>query len=434
MADSAIALSPSRSQRDLASRVLEGAFVVLLLLVYVGLAPFATRDPHVLATGETLTAGEGDLIRQISYLAVFLVIAASAMEKASWRAIDAVPISLAALLLWCALTALWAQEPDITIRRAGLEVVVVLSVMLSVQGLGPERSLRLLRHVLALVLIVNWLSIPFIHNAIHQPGEVDPGIVGDWRGLYFHKNITGAVCALSAMVFLHYALRYRSWTDWALLVGALGFLVMTRSKSSMALLPLALGLAGIYRLSMRNARDRMIAIVVLLLVVLCGAVVLLANADAVMRVLSDPAEFTGRAAIWQAEIAYIRDHPLLGSGFGSFADTGALSPLHNYVSENWVQVISHGHNGYLQLMMTTGMIGFALAAIALFAVPAIGFWRTGGMDPDLKALLFAFFAFFIFHNLTESDFLESDGASWVAYLMMLAALRTETLAPRRLAP
>ena len=48
--------------------------------------------------------------------------------------------------------------------------------------------------------------------------------------------------------------------------------------------------------------------------------------------LEDPTEFTGRAAIWQAEIAFIRDHPLLGSGFGTFADTGSLSPLHNYVA------------------------------------------------------------------------------------------------------
>ena len=41
----------------------------------------------------------------------------------------------------------------------------------------------------------------------------------------------------------------------------------------------------------------------------------------------------------------------------------------------------------------------------------------------LKSFLFALFVFFSFHNLTESDFLESDGASWVVFLMMLAVLR-----------
>jgi exopolysaccharide production protein ExoQ len=59
----------------------------------------------------------------------------------------------------------------------------------------------------------------------------------------------------------------------------------------------------------------------------------------------------------------------------------------------------------------------------LIVRPAMGFARADRIDPTLKALLFAFFAFFLFHNLTESDFLESDGASWVVYLMMMAALR-----------
>jgi hypothetical protein len=37
--------------------------------------------------------------------------------------------------------------------------------------------------------------------------------------------------------------------------------------------------------------------------------------------------------------------------------------------------------------------------------------------------MFALFVFFVFHNLTESDFLESDGASWVVFLLMMATLR-----------
>jgi O-antigen ligase len=140
-------------------------------------------------------------------------------------------------------------------------------------------------------------------------------------------------------------------------------------------------------------------------------------------VLSDPQEFTGRTAIWQAEVAFIRDHAWLGSGFGSFADTGALSPLHNYVGASWVDAVSHGHNGYLQLIVTIGLIGFAIAMVAIILTPAGAFWRIDGMDRLLKAFLFSLFVFFVFHNLTESDFLESDGASWVVFLMMMAVLR-----------
>jgi O-antigen ligase len=311
----------------------------------------------------------------------------------------------------------------ITIRRVGLEVVVVLSVMLSVNNLGADRSFRILRLILALVLVVNWISIPIIPQAVHLPNETDPSIVGDWRGLYFHKNITGAVCALSAIVFLYNAIRDKSRTDWLLLIATLGFLAMTRSKSSMGLLPLGVGAGAIYYWAWRRGIDRAIVGIGILLLALLAAAVAAVYHQELARIFSDPQGFTGRTVIWQAEIAFIRDHFLLGSGFGSFADTGALSPLHAYVAQNWVDTISHGHNGYLQLMVTTGVVGFALTMICVIVQPATAFWRMDGMDRLLKAFLFSLFVFFVFHNLTESDFLESDGASWVMFLMMLAALR-----------
>jgi O-antigen ligase len=144
--------------------------------------------------------------------------------------------------------------------------------------------------------------------------------------------------------------------------------------------------------------------------------------DSIARTFEDPAEFTGRSAIWQGELAYIRDHPLLGSGFGSFADTGALSPLHNYVGDAWVKNTSHGHNAYLQLLVTIGGVGFALACFAMIVAPLRAFIRLGASHIELCSLLFAIFIFMVLHNFLESDFLEGDNGPWVAYLMMLAML------------
>ena len=146
-----------------------------------------------------------------------------------------------------------------------------------------------------------------------------------------------------------------------------------------------------------------------------------------MRVLEDPTEFTGRAAIWQAEIAFIRDHPFLGSGFGTFADTGSLSPLHNYVAGTWVEAVAHGHSGYLQLLVTIGGVGFVLTVLALVLMPAAQFWRQRGGDLNLRSMLFSIFVFLVLHNLMESDFLEGDAAAWLSFLLMLAFLR----APKR---
>jgi len=404
----------------------EAAYVALLLLVFVGLSPFENRDPAALAIGVP-TSGAGDLARQICYLAVFGVIVTASVQRRGLRGMLAViPISMALLLGWCLLSAVWSGVAGVVFRRAVLEIIIVTSVLLSIDNIGAERGLKLLRYLLIGILIVNWISIPLIPQAVHQAGEADPQLIGNWRGLYFHKNIAGAVCATSAIIFLFSFVETRRRADLLLFVGALGFLYMTKSKSSLAFLPVALVLGAVYRVAWKNELDRSIVMVGAGLLLVLGFTVALLQSDFITNFLQDSSELTGRAAIWQAEANYIAAHPLLGSGFGSFADTGAQSPLAGYFGSNtsaWVQNVAHGHNGYLQLLVTIGGIGFALAMIALVLRPALLFWPRDDDNLKFKSLLFAIFAFSLLHNLLESDFLEGDGVQWVTMLLTIAMLQ-----------
>lgn len=422
MANDGLALERSRASALLAPWVAECAFVGLLLLIFVGLTPFEVREPGTFGIGAA--SGGGDALRQISYLAVFLVLMLVALQKRGLEIVTIIPVSLLLLLAWCLASALWANEPGVAVRRVGLEFVIVVSAMMSVDALGPARSLKLLYYVLIGVLIVNWLSIPFVAQARHLPGETDPSLVGDWRGLYFHKNIAGAVSALTAMIALYFAIERRSRLDFALFLAAVGFAAMTRSKSSLGFLPVAIVLGAVYRWAWKRDLDRLIVTVCAVLIAVVAAAWLGGHTAELSQTLESPREFTGRTAIWQAELQYIGDHPLLGSGYGTFADTGGKSPLANYIASKWVAEVAHGHNGYLQLLVTTGGIGFAFAMLALVLLPFAGLWRRDMDRLALKSLLFAIFSFAIMHNLLESDYLESDGPVWVTLLLVIAMLRT----------
>jgi exopolysaccharide production protein ExoQ len=432
MANDGLAIAAPRARFE--PFVAEAAYLAFLLLVFVGLSPFETRDPASLAIGVP-TSGAGDLARQICYLGAFAAIVWSSFAKRGWDLVKLVPVSMALLLLWCVLSATWAGEPSIALRRAGLEIVIVVSALLSIDTIGADRALTLWRYVLIGVLIVNWISIPLLPQAIHQAGEADPSLVGDWRGLYFHKNIAGSVCAISALIFLYWAIHKRSLIDWAFAAAAVVFLVMTHSKASMAFLPVAIVAGAIYRIAWKRDLDRYIVAVFGALLFVLAAGTALVHADAIARLFENAGEFTGRAAIWQAEAAYIAAHPLLGSGFGTFSDTGSLSPLYGYFGANtsaWVQNVAHGHNGYLQILVTIGGIGFVLAIAALIVKPALAFWPRDEAHLPLKSLLLAMFVFILFHNLLESDFLEGDGVQWVAFLLMFAML--QNLRPKPLSP
>jgi O-antigen ligase len=416
---SALAVLPGwRTQVSLG----DAGFLALLLLVFVGVSPFAVRDANALLHGAD-EAGSGNLVRQASYLAVFAAAGFAGMRVKGLRIAQAIPVSLLLLLAWCIASAAWSAEPAVALRRAGLECIIVAAVFFGVSTLGWARSLDLLRWVLAGVLIVNWLSIPLVPQAVHLPGEADPALVGNWRGLYFHKNIAGAVCALSALLFFFSFLEKRRWFDAALFAGAVAFAAMTHSKTSLILLPVALVSGLAYRFAWGRALDRQIALVAVALAAFVVAAAAILEWNAIGHLLAEPGELTGRAEIWRAELAYIADHPLFGAGFGSFADTGAVSPLRHYISSAWIANISHGHSGYLQLFVTIGGAGFVLAMAALVVRPAVQFLKADAEGLALKSLLLSIFVFVVFHNVVESDWLEGDGAAWVSFLIALAMLK-----------
>ncbi len=414
---------PLRDAAPLRQRLAEGAFLVFLLLIFVTLQPFAARDALTLSGGESGFVGAGDVLRQVAYLGAFALVLLAAVQAVGWRAFTCISPVFALLLAWCTLSALWAAAPDVTFRRAVLEVVIVLSALMGVAMLGPERSLALLRGVLGAILIVNWISIRLVHNAVHLPGETDPQLVGAWRGLFFHKNIAGSVSAITAILFFFEAWTARRLAPALLCAAAVAFTVMTHSKSSLGFLALALAVGSVYRLAWHRPIDRAIVMTGFVFLSLVGAVLILRASGLIAHALSDPTELTGRTAIWQGEIAFIQDHWQLGSGFGSFADTGAASPLRNYVGDAWVQNESHGHNAYLQLLVTIGVPGFMLAMIAFVLSPLGAFLRADPRHLEMKAALFAVFTFMVLHNVLESDFLEGEGPAWVAFLIVLGAMR-----------
>jgi hypothetical protein len=74
------------------------------------------------------------------------------------------------------------------------------------------------------------------------------------------------------------------------------------------------------------------------------------------------------------------------------------------------------------VFVTIGGIGFALLVLAVIFAPLARFWRMEWEDGAFKPMLFALFVFALLHNFMESDFLEGDGVTWSALLLVIAAL------------
>ena len=404
------------------TRLVEAGFVIVMLLIMVGLTPFDDRTPAAIAARDAASA-TGDTLRQVAFLGTFGMILYGALRKRGLVVFTSVPVLVAALLVWCFLSSTWADEADVILRRSVLAAIFVLSVLLVVDTLGSARTVVLWRNTVAAVIVADIASVIFIHNAVHQADDLEASLAGAWRGLHSHKNMAGSVAASAVAMFFYLALETKRKSDMVLCLASLVFLVMTRSKSSLGLLPVAMAAGGLYRIAARNMLDRTIAAFAALLFVLAFGVLTALEWQNLARFLEDPQHFTGRAAIWQAETDYIRDHPWFGAGFGTFGNTGVRSPIYEYVGRGWVSQIGEGHSGYLEMLVTLGGIGFAIGMLGLLIQPFLQFWRADRNNSNLNALLFTLFVFDVLHNFMESDFVQVTSAQWGQMLLVISLLR-----------
>jgi len=76
------ALSRPLPRTRLRFGVMDAVFLALLLLAFVGMQPFAVRNPATdLQTGPYQMTGGGDTIRQIFYLLIFATVITAAFLK-----------------------------------------------------------------------------------------------------------------------------------------------------------------------------------------------------------------------------------------------------------------------------------------------------------------------------------------------------------------
>ena len=81
MVDDSAALDLSAPRASAMPRLAEIAYFAFLLLIFVGLQPFAVRDATVLTGAEAATGG-GDALRQLAFASIFgLIVFAGVREQ-----------------------------------------------------------------------------------------------------------------------------------------------------------------------------------------------------------------------------------------------------------------------------------------------------------------------------------------------------------------
>jgi len=71
---------------------------------------------------------------------------------------------------------------------------------------------------------------------------------------------------------------------------------------------------------------------------------------------------TGRTILWRFVLEEISFHPWFGVGFGSFWGIGDTSPAVIF-GAGFISTARQGHNGYLDILLTTGIVGLIFFSV-----------------------------------------------------------------------
>lgn len=378
-----------------------------------------------------LSTGQGNALQQYIYVMLLGVVVLATVAISGPRALFALPWPIALVLLWCWISVGWAIEPDIALRRIMLTTMIAWIIFRSVNAIGVEKPIMSARNVLTLTLLVNYLFVAFSSRGIHHGlDETGYALEGAWKGVTGHKNFAGAVCSFTILMFLFDTRQVNRLLQYLVIAGSVFFLYKSQSKTSFGILLVALSVG--YGLRYYNPAYRLLAICGGLVLVAMAAMYVRANWYTVTHPWFMPTDFTGRGQIWNVLFGYIKGHWLLGSGFGSYWNIGFQSPAYQYVHkwQLWIAGIGSGHNGYFDLLATTGVPGLALALLALVLVPYYRLISSRHVGPSRRALLGAMLTFCCGHNLTETSMLDRDSLVNVFVLLTTALIYRATRADR----
>jgi O-antigen ligase len=324
-------------------------------------------------------------------------------------------ISLIALVAFAAASIMWAYKPPVSATRF-LQQSMILACLI-IPGMLAPRTSDLMRGAflcLALAAILNVFFIP-TNDPNGVPGFVPEGYTGYLLG----KNYLGEFATIAFLFSLHEILYSGFRRTFGILIGAtaIALLLLSMSKTAYALAFICPFIAWIM-LTIRKMTRTSLAAILLCIPVFYTIVSSISNfnMNRISFMLYGDSTFTGRTIIWDFADYEISARPLFGWGYQGFWLIGNDAPS---VTEapGFVKDMPNGHNGYYDVTLELGYVGYALLLTFIYAtVHAIG--RAADADRRRGWFLLSTSLYIIGYNFLESLWMRGSLFLWVVFLLL----------------
>lgn len=338
------------------------AFISFTIFIFVSF--FGTSLPFQPKTQEMAEElGSSNLINVILYPVLFFISFVAAFNnRGQIFTIIKKEKLFFIFLIWCLISIFWSDFPLTSFKRwfQIFTYYFIIIVFLS-YCIDQKDIIKILKPILILYLSLTIVSILLV------PGAKDPDF-NTWRGLAAHKNHLGQISLMSLLV--SYIIFYQAMNkkeklvSLILIITSIALIIGTKSSTTI------ITFLVFITFSMFQAIDktfktigigRSISLIIFLFLVCLFFITYILFPD-ILKYITDffgkDASFSGRTDLWGYILIEISKHPLLGTGFAGFWVNN--NPILNQLYAVFIWIPLQSHNGYLDIINETGIIGLIL--------------------------------------------------------------------------
>ena len=396
----------------------------ITFFLYFFFTLFGTSLPFRAGTRDPSELGTSNVVSQIVFSTLFLTALFSLIPKTNnIIAIIKKEKFLMIFLLWCTLSIIWAENSFVVFKRLfQLYTAVIVCMSFLVHSDSIDDVLFTLKIFFSIFMIVSLISIFTVPGAVSRQ-------FNEWQGLATSKNGLGEYSLISTVIWI-YALSKDKRTksqlfSFFMLMVSLFLLFGAHSITSLSAFLFLILLWFLF------AADKIFKPIgirrtfTILFLIFAGSLTVLAFIfskeiiASIFALAGRNLTLTGRTDLWADIMVEAEKHLLIGCGYKGFWITDSPKILEIY--ETYIWLPRSGHNGYIDTLNETGLIGlFSMLAIVINYFATLVKYKE-------NSFWMWFIVLALIENFTETVLLNPGGLMTLMFLFTYLSLFTTIL-------
>lgn len=313
------------------------------------------------------------------------------------------------IISFCFMSTIYSKNSQMTINQSIAILLLSLGTLNLCILYNEENILRIICFYICLSIISSVILFIISPNSTMT---IAHGETLGFKGVFGHKNVLGRTMLIGSIIIDYYYRRFDKsmykYVKYACYIMA----VMSKSATVIILLITYICYKYCKKLFRYNIYKTINFLVIILFIVLVSfnEYFIGSSIESIFyKTTGKTLQFTGRIPIWNFMIRSWKLRPITGYGYGGFWEDNQF--IHDMLLTTQTSIpIMGSHNGYFDLLVSMGLVGFILVSLILIKIYRENFYKNDYSTCIISMILIC--------NLFDNVLL-SNSLFWLLIVLLL---------------